>query len=226
MKYLTFKDVQQRLTNHKSFDMNDFIDAYSSKEIKIYLKHSGFIVRNSIDSNTNLIKGYYVDSVKPFRGLVEPLDDITNQDVVSLLQGKPITISYVTINDETYTLLRNLPTDLDFLDIEFYAQLYNSFDFLIEKQNFESLFNAESLQDAQSDRSIKLENTKLLRIIGSILVGLDKSERYGDLSQNSLYDLMTKAVDLEKLRLRDKTVKNVFAQANNAVENHLIQTKK
>lgn len=49
MKYLTFKDVQQRLTNHKSFDMNDFIDAYSSKEIKIYLKHSGFIVRNSID---------------------------------------------------------------------------------------------------------------------------------------------------------------------------------
>ena len=125
MKYLTFKDVQQRLTNHKSFDMNDFIDAYSSKEIKIYLKHSGFIVRNSIDSNTNLIKGYYVDSVKPFSGLVEPLDDITNQDVVSLLQGKPITISYVTINDETYTLLRNLPTDLDFLDIEFYAQLYN-----------------------------------------------------------------------------------------------------
>ena len=137
--------------------------------------------------------------------------------MVSLLQGKPITISYVTINDETYTLLRNLPTDLDFLDIEFYAQLYNSFDFLIEKQNFESLFNAESLQDAQSDRSIKLENTKLLRIIGSILVGLDKSERYGDLSQNSLYDLMAKAVDLEKLRLRDKTVKNVFAQANKEV---------
>lgn len=225
MKYLTFKDVQQRLTNHKSFDMNDFIDAYSSKEIKIYLKHSGFIVRNSIDSNTNLIKGYYVDSVKPFRGLVEPLDDITNQDVVSLLQGKPITISYVTINDETYTLLRNLPTDLDFLDIEFYAQLYNSFDFLIEKQNFESLFNTDELIEARTEKSLALENQKLLRIIGGMLAGMKNSERYKSLKQNTLYDLMAQSIDIEKAGLSSDTVEPIFAQANKLIKKYLFKNK-
>ena len=35
MKYLTFKEVHQILTAHESFDMNDFINAYLSKEIKI-----------------------------------------------------------------------------------------------------------------------------------------------------------------------------------------------
>ncbi|WP_151760119.1 hypothetical protein [Acinetobacter nosocomialis] len=223
MKYLTFKDVQQRLTTHKSFDMNDFIDAYSSKEIKIYLKHSGFIVRNSIDSNTNLIKGYYVDSVKPFRGLVEPLDDITNQDVVSLLQGKPITISYVTINDETYTLLRNLPTNLDFLDIEFYAQLYNSFDFLIEKEKFESIFNTDELIEARTEKSLTLENQKLLRIIGGMLAGMKNSERYKSLKQNTLYDLMAQSIDIEKAVLSRDTVEPIFAQANKSIKKYLFK---
>ena len=223
MKYLTFKDVQQRLTTHKSFDMNDFIDAYSSKEIKIYLKHSGFIVRNSIDSNTNLIKGYYVDSVKPFRGLVEPLDDITNQDVVSLLQGKPITISYVTINDETYTLLRNLPADLDFLDIEFYAQLYNSFDFLIEKEKFESIFNTDELIEARTEKSLTLENQKLLRIIGGMLAGMKNSERYKSLKQNTLYDLMAQSIDIEKAGLSSDTVEPIFAQANKSIKKYLFK---
>ncbi|MDC5278214.1 hypothetical protein OHW85_22015, partial [Acinetobacter baumannii] len=87
MKYLTFKEIRQKIENHDSFSIDDFINAYESKEITIYLNHSGFIVKNSVSSNSRVIDSYFPDSIKAFRGLVEPLDDINNQDIVSLLQG-------------------------------------------------------------------------------------------------------------------------------------------
>lgn len=226
MKYLTLKEIRQQFADNSSYDFDDFIDAYTSKNIKIYLKHSGFVVKNSINPNSKVIDSYFPDSIRAFRGLVEPLDDICNQDIVSILQGNPNTVMYATIDNETNTLLRTKPIDMENFGIEPHAKFYTDLDFLIEKEQFESLFNLESPNTARSDRSLELENTKFLRIIGSILCGLDKSERYGDLTQNILYELMAKTVDLEKLRLQDKTVKSVFAQANNAVKNHLIQTKK
>ncbi|MCX0332465.1 hypothetical protein [Acinetobacter radioresistens] len=226
MKYLTLKEIRQKIENHDSFSIDDFINAYESKEITIYLNHSGFIVKNSVSSNSRVIDSYFPDSIKAFRGLVEPLDDINNQDIVSLLQGNPNTIIYATIDNEIYTLLREKPKDTENYSINFHAKFYTESDFLIEKDQFENFFNIKNLNKKRSDRSIELENTKFLRIIGSILVGLDKSERYGDLTQNTLYDLMAKTVDLEKLRLGNKTVEEVFAKANDAIENHLIQTKK
>ncbi|CAM2983634.1 hypothetical protein [Acinetobacter celticus] len=222
MKYLTFKEVHQKITDHESYDMDDFINAYISKEIKIYLNHTGLIVKNFINPNTKMVNSYSPDSVKAHRGLIEPLDDIFNQDIVSLLQGQLNTIIYATIDNEIYTLLRKIPTETESFDITHLAKLYTTGDLLIEKEQFESLCNINSLYESRSDRSIELENTKLLRIIGSILAGLDKSKRYGDLTQNSLYDLMTRTVDLEKLRLGNKTVEKVFSKANDAIENHLI----
>lgn len=226
MKYLSFKEIRQKFEKHDSFSIDDFVNAYESKKITIYLNHSGFIVKNSITPNSKVIDSYFPDSIRAFRGLVEPLDDIWNQDIVSILQGNPNTVIYATIDNETHTLLRTRPTDMENFGIESHAKFYTDLDFLIEKEQFETLFNLESPNTARSDRSLELENTKFLRIIGSMLVGLDKSERYGDLTQNFLYDLMAKTVDLEKLRLGNKTVEKVFSNAKDAIQNHLIQPKK
>jgi hypothetical protein len=226
MKYLTFKEIRQKFEKHDSFSIDDFVNAYDSKDIMIYLNHSGFIVKNSINPTSKVIDSYFPDSIRAFRGFVEPLDDICNQDIVSILQGNPNTVIYATIDNETYTLLRARPTDMESFGIESYAKLYTESDFLIEKKQFEALFKFESSHKARSDRSLELENIKFLKIIGSMLVGLDKSERYGDLTQNILYDLMAKTVDLDKLELGNRTVEKVFAKANDAIENHLIQTKK
>lgn len=54
MKYLTLKEIRQQFADNGSYNFNDFINAYESAKIKIHLKHSGFVVKNSIDSNSNV----------------------------------------------------------------------------------------------------------------------------------------------------------------------------
>ncbi|MFV5514776.1 hypothetical protein [Acinetobacter gerneri] len=223
MKYLTIKEIRQQIVDHDSYDIDDFINAYEAKKIKIYLKHSGFVVRNTIDSDTNTIKGYYPDSIKPLRGLVEPLDDICNQDIVSLLQGNQNTIIYATIDEEIYTLLRARPTDTEAYSIESYTKLYTESDFLIEREQFESIFSPKNFIELQTDKSLALENQKLLRIIGGMLAGIKHSSRYKDLKQNTLYELMAEAIDTRESGLSDSTVKPIFKLANDAVKIFLIK---
>ncbi|MEQ1453138.1 hypothetical protein ACG9HX_01735 [Acinetobacter ursingii] len=225
MKYLTFREVHQRLTAHGSFDLNDFINAYLSKEIKIYLNHSGLIVKTFINQNTNMIDSYASDSVTPYRGLIEPLDDIFNQDIVSIIQGNLNTIIYGTIDNEIFTLLRELPTNTESLGITHCAKLYTTVDFLIEKSQFEKLFDMDKLTQPKAERSLALENQKLLRIIGGMLAGIKNSERYKSLKQNTLYDLMAQSIDIEKAGLSSDTVEPIFAQANKSIKDYLFKNK-
>lgn len=223
MKYLTFKEIRQKFEKHDSFSIDDFVTAYESKKITIYLNHSGFLVKNSINPNSKVIDSYFPDSIKAFRGLVEPLDDIYNQDIISILQGNPNTVIYATIDNETHTLLRTRPTDIENFGIESHAKFYNESDFLIEREQFENIFSPKNFSELQTDKSLALENQKLLRIIGGMLAGIKHSSRYKDLKQNTLYELMAEAIDIREAGLSDSTVKPIFTLANDAVKIFLIK---
>ncbi|ATZ65450.1 hypothetical protein [Acinetobacter bereziniae] len=224
MKTLTFKELNTNLANHSgSFDMNDFIDAYVSNDIKIYINHSGFIVKRSLDDNTGKLNGFDPDTIKPFRGMVEPLDDLNNQDIVSLLQNHSGTIIHANIKGEPYTLLTQKPMNEEFLDINNWAKFYTSSDFLVDKIQFEQLINTLTPDQPKSEKSLLAENQKLLRIIGAILAGINHSDRYKSLTQNVLYDLMAQTVDTQKLKLGDSTVETVFSRANDLIENYIIK---
>lgn len=223
MKYLTFKEIRQKFENHDSFSINDFINAYESKEITIYLNHSGFIVKNSINPNLKVIDSYFPDSIRAFRGIVEPLDDICNQDIVSILQGNPNTVIYATIDNETHTLLRTRPTDMEQFDPVLQAKFYTESDFIIEREQFENIFSPKNFIEFRTDKSLALENQRLLRIIGGMLAGIKHSNRYKDLKQNTLYELMAEAIDIKESALSDSTVKPIFKMANDAVEIFLIK---
>lgn len=223
MKYLTFKEIRQKFENHDSFSIDDFINAYESKEITIYLNHSGFIVKNSINPNSKLIDSYFPDSIRAFRGIVEPLDDICNQDIVSILQGNPNTVIYATIENEIHTLLRTRPTDMEQFGIESQAKFYTESDFMIEREQFENIFSPKNFIEFRTDKSLALENQRLLRIIGGMLAGIKHSDRYKDLKQNTLYGLMAEAIDIRDSGLSDSTVKPIFKLANDAVKIFLIK---
>lgn len=223
MKYLTFKEIRQKFENHDSFSIDDFINAYESKEITIYLNHSGFIVKNSINPNLKVIDSYFPDSIRAFRGIVEPLDDICNQDIVSILQGNPNTVIYATIDNETHTLLRTRPTDMEQFDPVLQAKFYTESDFIIEREQFENIFSPKNFIEFRTDKSLALENQRLLRIIGGMLAGIKHSNRYKDLKQNTLYELMAEAIDIKESALSDSTVKPIFKMANDAVEIFLIK---
>lgn len=223
MKYLTFKEIRQKFENHDSFSIDDFINAYESKEITIYLNHSGFIVKNSINPNLKVIDSYFPDSIRAFRGIVEPLDDICNQDIVSILQGNPNIVIYATIDNETHTLLRTRPTDMEQFDPVLQAKFYTESDFIIEREQFENIFSPKNFIEFRTDKSLALENQRLLRIIGGMLAGIKHSNRYKDLKQNTLYELMAEAIDIKESALSDSTVKPIFKMANDAVEIFLIK---
>ncbi|MCL6247279.1 hypothetical protein M5F00_05285 [Acinetobacter sp. ANC 4945] len=225
MKYLTLNETRQKLTEY-GLKFDDFIDLYESRDLKIYLKHSGFIIKNSVDANSKVINGYYLDSIKPFRGIVEPLDDLTNQDIVSSLLDNPNSIIYATIDNDTYTLLRTFPTDMEPCLLESYAQFYTASNFLIEVEQFDKLFSFKGSMELRTEKSLILENQKLLRIIGGMLAGIKHSDRYKDLKQNKLYELMAQAIDTQKLGLSDDTVKPIFSDANKAISKYLIKNNK
>lgn len=224
MKTLTFKELKTSLTNHSgSFDLNDFINAYKAKDIKVYINHSGFIVKRSLDENSGKLDGYYSDSIREFRGLVEPLDDLNIQDIVSLLQDHSGTIIHANIEGEPYTLLTQKPVNEEFLDINNWAKFYTSSDFLVDKIQFEQLINTQTPDQPKSEKSLLAENQKLLRIIGAMLAGIDHSDRYKSLTQNVLYKLMAQTVDTQKLKLSDSTVETVFTRANRLIENDIFK---
>jgi hypothetical protein len=224
MKTLTFKELKTSLTNHSgSFDLNDFINAYIAKDIKVYINHSGFIVKRSLDESSGKLDGYYSDSIREFRGLVEPLDDLNIQDIVSLLQDHSGTIIHANIEGEPYTLLTQKPVNEKFLDINNWAKFYTSSDFLVDKIQFEQLINTQTSDQPKSEKSLLAENQKLLKIIGAMLAGINHSDRYSSLTQNALYDLMAQTVDTQKLKLGDSTVETVFSRANDLIENYIIK---
>lgn len=224
MKTLTFKELKTSLTNHSgSFDLNDFINAYIAKDIKVYINHSGFIVKRSLNESSGKLDGYYSDSIREFRGLVEPLDDLNIQDIVSLLQDHSGTIIHASIEEEPYTLLTQKPVNEEFLDINNWAKFYTSSDFLVDKIQFEQLINTQTPDQPKSEKSLLAENQKLLRIIGAMLAGIDHSDRYKSLTQNVLYKLMAQTVDTQKLKLSDSTVETVFSRANHLIENDIIK---
>ncbi|WP_104516272.1 hypothetical protein [Acinetobacter indicus] len=225
MKYIFLKDIKKTHVEKGYLSIDKLIDGYSSKHIKLYLNHSGVIVRNSIDPAKGIIDGYYPKTFKSYRGLLEPLDDIVNQDIVSLLQGHSGSISYAKIDGEVYSLLKSMPSNED-LEIGYCSHLtkfYMETDLLVDETDLQVLLKKDSSVLSQSDESLEAENQKLLRIIGSMLAGIKKSERYSTLSQSALYDLICQTVDTAQLNLSKSTVDNVFSKANHAVKKNLIK---
>lgn len=225
MKYILLEDVKQKHIEKGHLSINEFIDAYESRKIKLYLNHSGFILKNSIDPVTGVINGYYPNTLKAYRGLIEPLDDIANQDIVSLLQGHLETISYAKLNGEVYSLLKSMPSIEDIESGYFIhlSKFYTSIDLLVDEIDFRASLKNDDSVSSQSDESLQADNKKLLRIIGSILAGIKTSERYSTLSQSALYDLICQAVDTAQLNLSKSTVDNIFSKANITVKKNLIK---
>ncbi|GEM_PF-2025471 len=225
MKYILLKDIKLKHVEKGCLSIDKFIDAYASRQIKLYLNHSGFILKNSIDPVTGGINGYYPNTLKAYRGLIEPLDDIVNQDLVSLLQGHSGSISYAKVDGEVYSLLNSMPSNEDLESGYFIhlSKLYMETDLLVDETDFQESLKKDNSVSSQSDESLQADNKKLLRIIGSMLAGIKNSERYSTLSQSALYDLMCQAVDTAQLNLSKSTVDNVFSKANIAIKKNLIK---
>ncbi|HCQ9557192.1 TPA: hypothetical protein OMP85_000124 [Acinetobacter baumannii] len=72
----------------------------------------------------------------------------------------------------------------------------------------------------KSDRTLIAENEKLLKIIGAMIAGLKKSSKFGRTTQNQLISFMEDAVHLSDAKIKDDTIKGVFAKANDKIKKY------
>lgn len=218
--FLTIKEVITAINKHgKKFTINDFVTAYRESIFEVFINFDGLIAEVHFDHKGLLA---YIDgtTIKPYEGIVKPLDDKYNQNIAHVINGKGEPFSMIAHEGKTYILLdhydQELATDSKADPIVCSMALKTMSDLIVPQQDLKNYLQQPKLKD-RNDKNTENENEKLLKVIGAMLHVMKKS---GRINQNFFHQEFNSLIQNEA-QLKKTNVTKIFKRANDIINPYI-----